>query len=729
MNFSEKIKLKILSREQKKLSETQESSFEVVNKQVIERFRAKRIEDINNRASRIKTDGTKKLDIISHSYELSKEDVAILCQETKVNYELDLISREIDNLAKSAIEQIGQIGQTEKAEEKESNAGRERTNESLVESTNQYREVKDFSKKYASMSRDILAGQLRRLRTELFEIRASQQDLLRGEISEIKKKLEKLESEYSQLEQRLDQEKNNFLSRLFRRGKISKLEQNLQERKATIDDVRKNVGERYKLLDEVSGLTGAEQDRAEIRRKLDEFYKNQEEIRQKFESEQDERSILEISKRENVFFIHGMSLVGGLQQGSEYNNAFIKGNAAASKTKLELIIGLEPTLSCSTIRKGDTATRMAGRDKVGVILGRGRVLYGKEADAYTVAENSPFIRRSKDASKEFNPLRSDIQQNPKESIKRAIEHKDEYGRDMEGYNEFVVENPEVAGLFFDYETYQDMHRNETTRAKIEELQKLAQEFDVPLYTWKDGKMQVFEGLTFTAEIGVGQEITFSDLEKRMPQLSPEDKKHYLENVVAENPFKINTEAQRMYSSYVDGEMAYQILIEKDAKKAGMVRNFRTNYALVSRKFNEEENRVEVSVNSLETYLQEVTKIIDKHEKDAKEAEEKLTKPGLEYRLIRKVIEDQKDAKDDAESVYAQVYAIGEAARGNGDIQTFEAVQKWLIKRGALERMQKFVADRIDGNGQLKFIFEKDVPKEIREILASNTNIDSMKKVA
>ncbi len=220
------------------------------------------------------------------------------------------------------------------------------------------RESRDFSKKYGSLARNVLAGQLRHMKAELSQGRSGKQESLQQEILEKENNLGALEQEYSQLEQELNDKKSSFVSRLFKRTELSKLEQNLQERKATLDEVKKDITERQQLLSEVSGLAGAEQDRTEVRKKLDEFYKDQAGLNEQFEKEQGARSVEEISKKEGVLFIHAMSLAGEVQNGSEYNNSVINGGAVDIKTKLKLIMGLEPTLSCSTIKNGDTRNEM-----------------------------------------------------------------------------------------------------------------------------------------------------------------------------------------------------------------------------------------------------------------------------------------------------------------------------------------------------------------------------------
>ncbi len=283
----------------------------------------------------------------------------------------------------------------------------------------------------------------------------------------------------------------------------------------------------------------------------------------------------------------------------------------------------------------------------------------------------------------------------------------------------IVENPQCAGFFFDAESY----KKDT--AKIEELQKLAEEFGVPLYEWRDGKMQAFEGLDKTN----GQEISTSELLTRAPEPSSEIKRQWLEDTITERPFKINTEVQRMYTSYGDGELAYKILTEKDPRKASNAKKFSTDYALIKRKFNEDEDRVDVSVNSPENYLQETDNIVKRLEKDIQKLTVELAKPNIKYEKARSLMEEKQGYKENIETVYALVYSISETARKNDNLPIVGMIDKWLIDHSARERMQQFVSERIDEDGQLKFIEEKDVPKEVRERLVTNASLDTLKKAA
>jgi hypothetical protein len=569
------------------------------------------------------------------------------------------------------------------------------------------KETKNFSKNYGSLARDILAGQLRQMKSEMSKNRSSTVEFLQGEVAEKKNNLQTLEKEYSRLEQKLDQEKNSFISRLFKRTELSKLEQDLQEKKASLEAVKKDAEERYQMLSEVSTLAGAEQDRAEIRKKLDEFYKDQTGIKEQFENEQNVRSVEKISAKEGVFFIHAMPLSGETQRGSSWNNSHIDGNSVDIKTKLKLVMGLEPALACSTVRRGyeniDKTAKSAG-----MIIGRGRVLFAKESDAYTITEKSIFTRRSKDATKDYNPLRSDIQQNPDTNIKKAIQHINGDGREMSGYNELIVENPECCGFFFDAANYSTS--NEITIDKINELQRLAEEFQVPLYMWKDGKMQEFEGFdikklidplrdgeTYEVYNGYknGPEIKPAAMKDKMPVVSPETKQQWTEEAVAERPFLINTETQKMYQGYIEGPRVYDLLIDQSIIDKGP--HTFTSIGIPS----ESESRVEKYLDNLSEFIVNGGRSSD-------------TLKSSDYYRIRENLELKQNNKTNNAAIYSQVYAVGKEAKKHGDSDTSEKIDKWLSERSVLEKCKQFEEERIGENGELQFIDDKDIPKEVRE---------------
>lgn len=645
-----------------------------------EEHRTAVIEKISEMSSNDKNEGGERVDVISKSFDFSSDEMQSLRAESGVDNKLKANFDEIDALTESTVDQIQQIDK---------------------------KEVREFSKKYSSLARGVLAGQLKRMRSELVQNRHNEEETIQSEVLEKSQGLRDLEQEYSDFEQQFSKKKSSFVNRLFRRSELSVLEQDLESKRATLDQVKADILERQGLLVESNRLAEADNDRAEVRSELDKFYNNQSGLKEQFEGEQKARSVEEISKREGVFFIHSMPLVGEVQTGSEYNNAVIDGRSVDIKTKLELILGLSPTLSCSTIKSGDSASQMT--QKAGIILGKGQVLFAKGSDAYTVVEDSPMMRRSKDATADYNPLNTDIQQNPEENIKEAIDHKVGGKKvDASSYNELVVENPQCAGFFFDEESYSG------DPVKIQELQKLAGEFGVPLYVWKDGSMKIFD----SADSGVDQDAQVVDLISNAPEFSPELRSSWLENAIANKPFKINSEVQSMYLAYQDGQLAYDVMRGKSSESVSSKKSFLTKHLLVNSKFVEAEKledcHVEVEIKSPEEYLKKVEEHLKGLKKRGEEISLDLSKTGLDYSGVRLLTEERRTVSEQMESIYAQIYGISETAKKNGDSSISDVLDTWLNDQSCLDRLRQFGSERIDDNGQLRFIEDKDVPKEVRD---------------
>ncbi len=110
---------------------------------------------------------------------------------------------------------------------------------------------------------------------------------------------------------------------------------------------------------------------------------------------------------------------------------------------LDIALGIEPPLSTSTIHPGTRESLFSRYNKVegqesnsnfGVLLSGGRAQGGHHEDAWSVALN----RNERSMPEEMETL---------ENVEKAISKVNTYETDT-GYNEIVVQHPEIAGVFF-----------------------------------------------------------------------------------------------------------------------------------------------------------------------------------------------------------------------------------------------------------------------------------------
>lgn len=133
-----------------------------------------------------------------------------------------------------------------------------------------------------------------------------------------------------------------------------------------------------------------------------------------------------------VFFVH--DIVDVDWKPSE-NNKAIDTRELDFEDQLNITLGLDPTLSVSTISP-DSKNRTFGRGSWGVVMSGGRIVGGQESDAATVATGL----KDRHLDERFTST---------EAIDKAIERPYSGEKEnSESYNELVLESPEVAGVYF-----------------------------------------------------------------------------------------------------------------------------------------------------------------------------------------------------------------------------------------------------------------------------------------
>jgi hypothetical protein len=140
--------------------------------------------------------------------------------------------------------------------------------------------------------------------------------------------------------------------------------------------------------------------------------------------EEKKRSVETLAKEKGVFFVHG---IVDNKYASDANKTLETNNFRWNE-KLDVILGLEPTLSGSTLKPGSQQETHGRR---GVIFSRGKVLGGSRNDIQSIAHG--LRERSFDDSMKSM-----------ESINGAIGSENSR---QGGYNEVILEKPEVVGVY------------------------------------------------------------------------------------------------------------------------------------------------------------------------------------------------------------------------------------------------------------------------------------------
>ena len=253
-------------------------------------------------------------------------------------------------------------------------------------------ELREFTKRYSSLARSMFAKRLVRLRNEKRELEEAKAGEKENRAEILRAGVESLERELTELKEELTEQKIHIFSAFSDLKKRFSLKRDIENEERYLQAVRKNMRDRYLFMAESDGAIEADEFKKQLEEEMRMFYLRQEDIKEEFERDEKLRSVEAISKNEGVLFIHTLPLGENMKNTSQ-NNSFVNTEGMDFTTKIKLVLGLEPTISCSTLKKGDTRANMFYG--TGLIIGKGRVVFAHNADAATVAEG-PFVRRSKD---------------------------------------------------------------------------------------------------------------------------------------------------------------------------------------------------------------------------------------------------------------------------------------------------------------------------------------------
>ena len=161
------------------------------------------------------------------------------------------------------------------------------------------------------------------------------------------------------------------------------------------------------------------------------FYNKTAEEKENFELQEKERSIAEIMKEKDLVIVHAIPLTTLDRKSTVENNTMLKsGGHQGFRTSVDILAGLSPTISTS-IPSPDKSNNGLYYSS-GVILGEGKVLTSHYDDSGSVAHG--LYKRI-----------------PKLGLNSAIQSEINIDETMKGnyYNELTVENPKIAGFFYD----------------------------------------------------------------------------------------------------------------------------------------------------------------------------------------------------------------------------------------------------------------------------------------
>lgn len=233
----------------------------------------------------------------------------------------------------------------------------------------------------------------------------------------------------------IDTLKSSIITRVLEFKRIRELQKEISQGEGSVDQrLKEQLEQRKKLVSYYDRLASEEEEMGKL---MEEAYKMNADFDVQKELEEFEgRDVKQLAERHGVFFVH--DIVDEDWKPSA-NNQAIDTKQLDWDEQLDLLLGLEPTISVSTIHPG-TKQGTFGGGSWGVFLSGGRALGGEMGDAGTVAEGL------RDRSISRNGI-TDVA----EAISRRREYASGYVEDYKetdsSYNEIVLESPEVAGIY------------------------------------------------------------------------------------------------------------------------------------------------------------------------------------------------------------------------------------------------------------------------------------------
>lgn len=246
---------------------------------------------------------------------------------------------------------------------------------------------------------------------------------------------------------------------------------------------QQSIGGQIKLLEEGKvSLRSA-------REIINDFYKVQAQKLEEYRRDQERRDAISqetdlkaIAAKYGVYFIHGITPAFGdvmLREAMLQRNKLLQWDAGW-RQRTAIVLGLQPDISVSTLKPGDTTQNMWS--KMGLVLSGGNLV-----NAHTMDASTTVVDIKKQQSPHFKKAFYEMQpEEVKENIRASIEE-----REPNYYNELVIRDPEIAGFYVCLDLDDPHGMRSMDIAPIQEITAYLAENNIPLYVVHDGTM--YEG--------------------------------------------------------------------------------------------------------------------------------------------------------------------------------------------------------------------------------------------
>lgn len=390
----------------------------------------------------------------------------------------------IDEIDKNELAKLDREADTARTELVERINPAELAKETVEENQTDKKELGEFSKKYSSFKRSEIASQVWKMRKERrqqkkqaeeqnLEVRQQRAEITK-EVESTKGKIESIEKSIADLEKSVQEQKSKIwykFTHLFKKEKLDD-EKSLEEAQQKLGQAKEELAEKSRLIEETREVILESSELDEAKEELEKFYSEQSEVKSKFEEEREQRDLTRISREKGVLFFHGMPLSSFDTNSTEGHNLTLNTREIDVQSRIQMVVGLEPTLSMSTINENKPNKGMYY--PFGIIIKSGEVLSAYKGDASSDALGL-YARRG--YSSEQGPQKSIIQEDIANQINEAVENKHHYDK----YNEIIVQNPKISGLCINIE-------NPNRGVDLSQIKRISDQLGLPVIGLMNGKM-------------------------------------------------------------------------------------------------------------------------------------------------------------------------------------------------------------------------------------------------
>ena len=315
--------------------------------------------------------------------------------------------------------------------------------------------LKSFSKERSADERKELAQEILESRKKHFE----KQERIKGEMVTLKEKIEAqvmsieaVVADIKNMENELADNKSNVIKKILTHFGNQKVQKNIE---LGIEENKRLEGEYIVMQDLLKSL---DEERLNsyhldnVKEKIDLFYSNEEGKYQEYKRVKEVRQVENIVEKYDTLFVHTFRI----EEDSYFGP--LKRDNMDLRTKMEIVLALNPDVCASSINAGDSAGKLYGGDNIGFILKGGSVMSANGVDAGSSAEARP--------------------QDDDESIEQNI-HSVITENNSKSHNEYSIRNPEVAGCFIEYSAW----KGSTSR-----VLEITNDLKMPLYYMHNGEI-------------------------------------------------------------------------------------------------------------------------------------------------------------------------------------------------------------------------------------------------